>query len=101
MFTFRYNKLEEVILKVSHLIESEDIKELVVGRPVKMSGQENLPASYQNFIVELNTLELPIHSIDERLSSKSAQIMQRDFKVKGDDDDLAATVILQTYLDSL
>lgn len=90
---------EEVI----KIIKEENIDTVVIGEPVKMSGEKlNLQKEYLAF---LNTLKqevkIPIESVDERLTSRAADALVGDKKTKAGRDAIAAMLILQSYFDQL
>ena len=89
--------------EVFKTIKDEEIDELVVGQPVKMSGDKiNLNKEYISFVEVLkNKINIPIHFVDERLSSKAADSLAGDKKTKASRDAIAAMLILQSYLDVL
>lgn len=90
--------LEEVL----QLAREEEIDELVVGTPYKMSGPEKeLQPEFQKFLQELKEKAgRPVHTVDERLTSKAADDLEGSKKMKAPRDALAAMLILQQYLDS-
>ena len=94
-------KDNQAIAEIKRVIEEEDIDVLVVGKPLSLSGRENDSVKYTKFVTLLKTIDIKIDFQDERMSTKHANVLERDFgKVKHDrDDDIAATVILQTYID--
>jgi putative Holliday junction resolvase len=84
-----------------------DVAEIVVGRPVHMSGDLSPQSEkVEKFARELEeVLELPIHFYDERLTSWEAnEMLDREGlsreERKGKVDQIAATLILQGYLQS-
>ncbi|MCK5211607.1 Holliday junction resolvase RuvX [Candidatus Parcubacteria bacterium] len=89
--------------EVFQIIKDEEIDELVVGQPVKMSGDKiNLNKEYIGFVEILkNKINIPIHFVDERLTSKAADSLAGDKKTKAGRDAIAAMLILQSYLDTL
>ncbi len=89
--------------EVFQIIKDEEINELVVGQPVKMSGDKiNLNKEYISFVELLkNKINIPIHFVDERLTSKAADSLAGDKKTKAGRDAIAAMLILQSYLDTL
>ncbi|MFH1745385.1 MAG: Holliday junction resolvase RuvX [bacterium] len=91
------NDLNEIL----EIIKQEKINEIVIGRPVKMSGDtENLTLEYGEFIISLkNNMHLPVREIDERLTSKAADALFGDKIAKVPRDAVAAMLILQSYLD--
>lgn len=85
------------LLKV---IEEENITLIIIGSPQKMSGEK---ANNQNFLHFLQDLKeqskIEVIAVDERLSSKAADALFGGKKDKAERDEIAATLILQTYLD--
>jgi len=81
------------IQEVEQVLKDEDIDEVVVGYPLRLSGETGAQAQkVDEFIKKLEFFGKPIHKQDERFSSRSAVS-------KGDDDASAAALILQTWLD--
>lgn len=90
--------------EVLEAISQEEVDEIVIGKPVKMSGQDyDLTPTYEAFVHALQeTTMLPIHFIDERLTSIMADNLAGDYKKQtAPQDAVAAMLILQTYLDQL
>ena len=88
------------LISLKKVIEDEEIEKLIVGKPIKMSGEEKLEAEFSNFISELKYItEKQIEFIDERLSSKAADALIGDKKTKAPRDAVAAMLILQSYFD--
>ena len=86
--------------------EENEVAEIVVGLPLSMSGDSGRQAGkVRAFIRDLKSqTELPIKTVDERLSTVQAQGMlhQSERRRRGDRGQLdaaAAAIILQTYLD--
>jgi len=95
---------ENFFTNLVEIISREDVSEIVVGMPRNLDGQ---PTS-QTFFVEtfVNELQqhtsLPIQFQDEAVTSRLAQEeleARGKTYVKADIDALAATYILQDYLD--
>lgn len=87
---------QNTIKTLEEIIEINSIDEIVIGYPLSLSGEAGPQArEVDAFIDELKDLEKPIHKQDERFSSKSAVAQ------KGDDDASAASLILQTYVETL
>ncbi len=89
-------------LAITELVVREKIKHIVVGipRPLQQRDVENIQVQeVKRFIEELRIQGLSIEEEDEVLSSRLAasQMIQRG--QKGKRDDLAACVILQSWLD--
>ncbi len=93
------NSLKELLA----VLNEENIDEVVIGRPVKMSGEKlNLTKEYLEFLGNLNKLiDLPVIEIDERLTSKQGDSLPGGKKIKANRDEIAAMLILQTHLDGL
>ena len=67
---------------------------IVIGYPIGLNNSENRMTNLvNNFINDLNILNIEVHKIDERLSSKL-------FKNSSSDriDDLSALEILESYI---
>ncbi|MFA5131285.1 MAG: Holliday junction resolvase RuvX [Patescibacteria group bacterium] len=83
------------------VIEEEEIDVVVIGSPKKMSGAAANNPAWLDFVEKLReksgkTVEL----LDERLSSLAADALSGEKKDKAERDEIAATIILQDYLDS-
>lgn len=92
--------------RIAALIEEWRPVELVVGLPLSMDGEEHdLTRRARRFANQLNgRFRLPVHLVDERLTSFDADLRLREAGVKGRarkglDDALAAQQILQDFLD--
>jgi putative holliday junction resolvase len=96
-------KYDEAMQELETIIKEEDIDVCVVGNPLDLRSNENQSDLLKKFIADLVNLDLEVVLEDERMSTKLANKLERDFgrKKRDQDDDLAATVILQTYLDKL
>ena len=88
------------------LVESESVEEIVVGMPLMMDGSKGIQAEkVEEFIAQLGRyVRIPIHTQDERLSTAEADRLliaadRRRSERKQVIDSVAASVILQTYLD--
>ncbi len=86
---------------IKQIIKDEEIKKLVVGKPLKMRDAES---KIQNEFLEFldlmkKEIDIPVELIDERLSSKAADSLEGDKKTKAPRDAIAAMIILQSYLD--
>lgn len=98
-----------VIDTITEIIEKENVERIVVGLPSYYDGEESPQTLIvKSFIEELeNRIEIPIVTYDERYSSQEAiahlksKKQKATHKKKGLIDQMAATIILQGYLDSL
>jgi len=88
--------------EILELIEIENIDEIVLGKPLKMSGSSQLNNDFKKFSKELeNKIEIPFKYIDERLSSKASDALVGDKKTKASRDEISAMLILQSYFDQI
>jgi putative holliday junction resolvase len=93
--------------QLEKLIQTYEIRELVVGYPLRMSGAEGIQAEkMQRFAAELRQrFQLPVHLWDERLTSAQANRLLREtnmsIKRRGEVvDRMAAVLILQSWMDA-
>lgn len=106
---------EERFSHMAHIIKERKIQAIVIGYPINMDGTIGPRAEQvDDFIREIEALyQLPVHKVDERLTSHQveADMMAFGFKKKktvrarkkerasGTIDSRAATLILQDYLE--
>ena len=95
------------ISHIAEIVSKENIDEIVVGLPLNMDGTEGEMAEYvKKFCGMLKSKILAkIIYVDERLTSISADHIMHDAgerktKKKGLIDQVAASLILQSYLDN-
>lgn len=103
--TIRYENEEDLILELGNIIDDYKIKCLVLGFPKNMNNTIGPRAEATlEFKTKVERFNIPVIMQDERLSTVSAHNymieanMSRK-KRKTKVDSLAATIILQTYLD--
>ena len=88
------------ISEIEQAIEEENIDIAILGKPVKMSGDEKLSDEFNKFVDALKSkLRISIELVDERLSSKAADALAGGKKTKAPRDAVAAMLILQSYFD--
>src|SRR5680860_624401 len=93
-----HTKLALPLTTVSSL---EEINYIVLGSPIKMSGEEASGKKWQDFSRSLNEKAgVPVILQDERLSSKAVDALVGQKKDKVARDEMAAALILQSYFDS-
>jgi putative Holliday junction resolvase len=89
---------------ISGLIGAWHPDALVVGLPLHADGSESdMSAAARKFAHQLEErYRLPVHTMDERLSSHAAAEMQRRDNAQGRTgiDAIAASIILQNWLES-
>ena len=105
-----YTRTKNVDIDIEHiakLIAERNVKLLVVGLPLNMDGSEGERVQATKAFVDklLERVNIKVDYIDERLTSVSAEdiLLSADVsrsKRKKVIDKLAATIILQNYLDS-
>ena len=90
------------------IVEEREVVEFVVGLPLSLEGEEGeWAAEVRAFGAEVERrFSLPVHWVDERLSSVRAERAVRGMGLKRSAreekervDSAAAAIILQTYLD--
>ena len=93
-------------MQIENLIKERSINELVVGYPLNMNGSVGFKAKEVDlFITELERrFRLPVHRVDERLSSHSVEQGLKFQKKKpsrqsGEIDSRAAALILQDFIE--
>ena len=88
------SKKNEPISVVKKYVNEYQIQIIVVGYPIGLNNSQNRMTNLvDHFINELDTLNLEVHKIDERLSSKLFDNNKSD-RI----DDLSALEILESYL---
>ena len=103
---YRRKYLKKDVEHIAKIVSDLSVGEIVIGLPLKMDGSEGQSVQMaREFGDELAKLvSVPIHYQDERLSTVTAQKIliesgMRREKRKDKVDSIAATIILQTYLD--
>jgi putative Holliday junction resolvase len=93
--------------KLQQVIREYQVAEIVVGYPLRMSGEEGIQAErMQLFAEELRRwFKLPVHLWDERLTSTQANRLLREtdmsIRRRGQVvDQMAAVLILQNWMES-
>ena len=103
---YRRKNLDSDVKYIAELVSKLDAGEIVIGLPLKLDGTEgqsvDMARAFGEKLSEL--VNVPIVYQDERLSTVSAQRIliesgMRREKRKDKVDSIAATIILQTYLD--
>lgn len=92
--------------KLGKVIQVYEIREIVVGYPLRMSGDEGVQAvKMQRFAEELRErFQLPVHLWDERLTSAEANrvLRETDMSIRRRGqvvDQMAAVLILQSWME--
>jgi putative Holliday junction resolvase len=105
--TIRAVPRSTALKRILTLIRDYQVTALVVGLPLTMNGDIGPQATLvQQFVDELRPLiDIPISFVDERLTTVAAERMMIDLKIKPEQrrariDEVAASIILQDFLDS-
>ena len=106
-FTIINRRYEQAdIESILEIVNQKQVGSIVVGLPRSMDGSIGQQAEkVQDFTRKLcEKTELPVEFRDERLSTVSARRLMKETKSrklrrKVQDDDIAAAIILQEYLD--
>lgn len=95
---------------LDNYLQKEQVDELIIGLPVQMNNQPSETEPHiKGFIKKISKKhpKIPIYRIDERFTSKMAQQTMVDGGLKKMQrrnkalvDEISATIILQTYLNS-
>ena len=88
------SKKQNVLKALSQYIENYNVSTIVIGYPIGLNNSENRMTNLVNsFVEELLNLNVQVHKIDERLSSKLFKNNEND-RI----DDLSALEILESYI---
>ncbi len=93
------------LANLQHIIQTENVKILVVGRPRGLDSKDTQQTKYtSSFVQEFNkSLKLPIYWIDEAVTSIQAEnelrLSKKAYSVE-DIDSLSATYILEDFMNS-
>ena len=97
------HQLLDFILKY---VEKEPVERIIVGHPKQMNNQES--ENMRNIVPFVNQLrkkipDIPVEFVDERFTSvlaHQAMLEKKDRQNKALVDEISATIILQSYLES-
>ncbi len=102
----RHEGKKRDMASIRQLISDNSIKEIVIGYPIMMDGTVGIQAEYVNAFIHLlrNSVRIPIRLQDERLTTTQAdRILFADGQGRAERkqhvDSIAASLILQSYLD--
>ena len=94
--------------EISRLAREYDVEKIIIGLPLNLKGESGLKAKQvEEFIAKLQSeVRIPVERMDERFTSKIAHATLREMgtkksarQAKGTIDEMAAALILQSYLD--
>lgn len=99
----------KIMEELARLIRAKHVEKIVIGQPIRMDGQKGSAIErvekFADLLGKALNHEVPIEFSDERLSSKVAErtMMREGQEIdpkEGIVDQLAATIVLQDYLNS-
>ncbi|HUS45840.1 MAG TPA: Holliday junction resolvase RuvX [Phycisphaerae bacterium] len=97
----------DLVAQVAHLVAEHGVQRVVVGLPLRLDGARGGEAKRAEAVVEAlrDALDAPVTVWDERFSSRRADRSMRQAglspaRQKERRDMVAATLILQAYLDA-
>tara|TARA_B110000014_G_scaffold263052_1_gene258655 strand:+ start:6469 stop:6879 length:411 start_codon:yes stop_codon:yes gene_type:complete len=106
--TLKYQNMDDLLNQLSCIIEENNVNKIVAGIPYNMKGKDTKQTiKVREFVLILeNKLDLEVDLIDERLTSLEAEKFMHQMNIKtgfnkGQIDKIAASIILQEYLDSI
>ncbi len=105
--TIHIKKSADPVEDIRKLLEQNDIQHIVVGLPLDLDGSEGAAVRRtKQFVAKLRQRipNIKIFAQDERFTSSVAENVLMDLETKGEKkkllvDSMAATLILQTWLD--
>lgn len=93
-------KTVDNLQKILQIIIDEEVNFIILGYPRKMNGDPANNPKWLDFVNQLEKqVDCPLVFLDERLSSLAADALNKKSKAKAGRDEIAATLILQNYLD--
>ena len=98
LLNLEINGLKDGVEKITNLVKKENIELVILGKPEGSMGKI-VDKTYQAFLKKKINIKLA----DETLSTKDAQKLMIEMgfgqKARGEDNAIAAAIILQRYLD--
>jgi len=105
--TLRVKNKKETLASLAEICKKNEVQEIVIGLPVNMNGSYGPKAEeVQTLVPVLEKITgVPVRTWDERLTSRQAgRLMIEEGlsrrKQRNNSDRMAATLILQSYLES-
>lgn len=105
--TLQRTRIREDLAALKELVDRWNVRLLLIGRPLHMSGSESRQSEYTREFAERlqQHLGLPLVFWDERLTSTEAERMLREAGASLDEkkksvDRLAAVLLLESYLEN-
>ena len=92
-------------------LRKEQVDEFIVGMPKTMSNEDSqIAPAVRKFVEQLKIKfpQVPVNLVDERFTSSMAMkamieggMKKKDRRVKGNVDKISATIILQSFIDTV
>jgi putative Holliday junction resolvase len=105
--TLQRTNVREDLARLAQLIAEKSVSLILMGNPLHMSGREGRQVEYtRDFAERLSTATgVPVEYWDERLTSVQAERVLRESGISIEKraravDQLAAVILLESYLDS-
>jgi putative holliday junction resolvase len=100
--TIEAEGLNKVIDRIKEIVTQDGVDSVVVGIPLNMNGEPTqMTERVQRFIANLRDhIEVPVQTIDERLTTEMANTLLRGVKAE-ERDQVAAQILLQNFMDEL
>ncbi len=98
-----YENRSDALERIHSIIRQDAVSAIVVGVPHILRDTSQITAQIRearSFLQDVEKFGIPVHETDETMSTKLAAVYMRDRNEKGKRDDMAAVVILQTWLDT-
>lgn len=102
---------KDVLVYLKNYTAKEEVEAFVVGMPVQLDGTDTNNTSHvKGFVKQLKKMfpDTPVHLHDERFTSAMALqamlmggVSKKDRSQKGNVDKVSATIILQSYMESV
>lgn len=97
---------KNAILQIRDALQGKEVEKIIIGLPLLLNGKKGEMAEIvERFGKSLEeALKIPVLFFDERLTSKQAEVSLREISLNRKErnekiDLVAATLLLQTYLD--
>ena len=104
---FKTIETKSALSELTAISKEYKVYKIIVGIPLELSGSVGEQAKQVlEFVEKLSNIpDIEVETIDERLSSKQAERVLQDKKLKGKDrhaavDKMAATILLEHYMSS-
>ncbi len=104
--TVPFQSGKQLLREIDNLVKEYEIEKIVIGLPLTMKGTDSEKTREVREFAEVlsRTVSVPVHFMDERLTTVQAhstmhQIGKKPSRHRERVDQLAAQLILQTFLD--